>query len=154
MKTTLVSILFSLALIFPPFHLDGADQQGHQHMMAGGLPMPDYPSLPEPGKKIPIGSGYYLIYGFDKTPKLGTAIMKVEIFTGEGKRDTSLEVKADADMPSMRGAHATGDRNFMLSNKGVYLLPIPIVMPGDWEVRLTVVKDGKVIFRGRHDFNV
>jgi hypothetical protein len=63
-------------------------------------------------------------------------------------------VKAEADMPSMRGAHATGDRPFVLSKKGDYLLPINIVMPGDWEIKLTVMRDGKVVARGRYNFNV
>ncbi len=110
--------------------------------------------MPEPGKKVAIGSDRYIIYGFDKKPKLGTVIMKVQVFTKEGKKDTSLEVKADAGMPSMRGAHETGDRPFTLSNKGDYLLPINIVMPGDWEIRLTLLKEGKVIFRGRYNFDV
>ena len=39
---------------------------------------------------------------FDKKSKMGIVIMKVEIFSMEGKRDTPLEVKADAGMPSMR----------------------------------------------------
>ena len=110
--------------------------------------------MPDPGKKVPIGNGYYLIYGFDKRPKLGMVIVKVEVFTGEGKKDTTLEMKADAGMPSMSGAHETGDRAFTLSNKGDYLLPINIVMPGDWEIRLSVIKEGKVIFRGRYNFDV
>ncbi len=113
-----------------------------------------YPPMPEPGKKVPFANGYYLIYGFDKKPKLGPSVMKVEIFTAEGKKDTSFEVKADAGMPSMKGAHEMGDKTFSISKKGDYLLPIPIVMPGDWEVRFTVMKEGKVIFRGRHNFNV
>lgn len=127
---------------------------GHQMKGMGAAPMPEYPPLPAPGRKVPIGDGYYLIYGFDKSLKMGTVIMKVEVFTAEGKKDTSLEVKADADMPSMRGAHATGDRAFKLSRKGDYLLPIAIVMPGYWEIKLTVLKGGKVIFRGRYNFNV
>jgi len=113
-----------------------------------------YPSMPGPGKKVPIGSDYYLIYGFDKKPKLGTVIIKVEIFDKEGKKDTSFEVKADSGMPSMKGHHDTGDRPFKLSKRGDYLLPIDIVMPGDWEVRLTLLKDGKVIFRGSYQFDV
>ena len=113
-----------------------------------------YPSMSGPGKKVPIGNDYYLIYGFDRTPKLGTVIMKVEIFDKEGKKDTSFEVKADSGMPSMKGAHDTGDRPFKLSKKGDYLLPIDIVMPGDWEVRLTILKEGKVIFRGSYQFDV
>jgi len=115
---------------------------------------PVYPSMPAPGKKVPIGSDYCLIYGFDKKPKPGTLIIKVEIFTKDGKKDTSLEVKADTGMPSMKGAHETGDRPFKLSKKGDYLLPIDIVMPGDWKVRLTLLKEGKIIFRGSHQFDV
>ena len=121
---------------------------------SGTSQMPAYPSMPEPGKKIPIGNDYYFIYGFDKKPKLGTLIMKVQIYTAGGKKDTSLEVKADVGMPSMRGAHETGDRSFKLSKNKDYLLPIDIVMPGDWEIRLTILKDGRVIFRGSYQFDV
>jgi hypothetical protein len=110
--------------------------------------------MPGPGKKVAVGSDYYLIYGFDKKPKLGAVILKVEIFTKEGKKDTSFEVKADAGMPSMKGAHDTGDRPLKLSQKGDYLGPISIVMPGDWEIRLTLAKEGKVIFRGSYQFDV
>jgi hypothetical protein len=115
---------------------------------------PVYAPMPGPGKKVPIGGGYYLIYGFEKKPVMGTNIMRLEIYTAEGKKDTGFEAKADADMPSMRGAHGTGDKAFVVSKKGDYLLPIPIVMPGDWEVRLIILKEGKVIFRGRYNFDV
>ena len=54
----------------------------------------------------------------------------------------------------MRGAHETGDQALKLSKRGDYLLPINIVMPGDWEIRLTINKDGKVIFRGSYKFDV
>jgi hypothetical protein len=141
-------VLVVLAIFLSPVTICGADPRGNDPGIA------NVAQMPEPGRKVPVGSGYYLIYGFDKKPKLGTAIMKVEIFNEEGGKDTSLEVLGDADMPSMRGAHATGDRPFRLSRKGDYLLPIPIVMPGQWEVTVTVVKGGKAIFRGRHLFNV
>jgi hypothetical protein len=144
-RRCLFFILLPLMLSLSPLLLYG---EVHQ------VQKPAYPSIPEPGKKVPVGSGHYLIYGFDKKPKLGTVIMKVEIFTSDGRKDTSLEVKADAGMPSMRGAHETGDRAFRLSRKGDYLLPISIVMPGDWEIRFTVLKDGKVIFSGRYNFDV
>ena len=79
---------------------------------AGSEKTPAFPTMAKPGKQVHLPDGSYLIYGFDKKPKLGTVIMKVEIFTAEGKKDTSLEVKADAGMPSMRGAHETGDQPF------------------------------------------
>jgi hypothetical protein len=110
--------------------------------------------LPKPGEKIPLGAKYYFIYGFEKPPKLGTAIMRVEIFNRDGKRDTSFIVKGDVDMPSMRGVHSTGDKEFALSAKGIYLLPVPLVMPGDWEFRFTFVEKGKMVFRGAYLFDL
>jgi hypothetical protein len=152
-------ILISLVIIVGWLPPRAESQQGHKSKSEGGSTVsgretPAYPSMPGPGKKVPLGSDYYLIYGFDKKPKLGTVIVKVEIFTKEGKKDTSFEVKADAGMPSMKGAHDTGDRPLKLSKKGDYLGPIDIVMPGDWEIRLTLSKEGKVIFRGSYQFDV
>ena len=151
-----ILILFIISLSgFPQY---AGSQQGHPSKggstVSGGGQSPAYPSMPGPGKKVSVGSDYYLIYGFDKKPKLGTVIMKVEIFSKEGKKDTSFEVKADAGMPSMKGAHETGEKPFALSKKGDYLLPIDVVMPGGWEIRLTLSKAGKVIFRGSHQFDV
>ena len=124
------------------------------HQLSAEMKVPDYPVMPEPGKKVQLGDGNYLIYKFDKQPKLGTVIIKVEIFNSKDKKDTSMEITGDAGMPSMRGAHDTGDKPFVLSNKGAYLLPVNIVMPGEWEIKLTVKKAGKVIFRGSHRFDV
>lgn len=117
-------------------------------------PQAEYQNLAKPGKKIPLGSDYYFTYGFDKPPKLGTAIMRVEIFDRAGKPDRSFVVKGDVDMPSMRGAHSSGDKNFSLSSKGVYLLPVRLVMPGDWEFRFTFVKNGKQVLRGAYLFDL
>jgi len=147
---------FLLALVIfivwlPPY---AESQRGPMSKSGSTEQTAAYPPMPGPGKKVSVGSDHYIVYGFDKKPKLGTLIMKVEIFTKEGKKDTSFEAKADADMPSMRGAHGTGDRPFKLSNKGDYLLPIDIVMPGDWEIKLTLFKEGKAIFKGSYQFNV
>jgi hypothetical protein len=120
---------------------------------AGGQE-PVFATMPAPGQKVPIGNDAYLIFGFAKKPKLGPVIVKVEIFTGNGNKDTSFEVLADSGMPSMRGAHETGELPLKLSKKGAYLWPVNIVMPGDWEIRITVKKDGKVIFRGSYQFDV
>jgi hypothetical protein len=113
-----------------------------------------FPSLPKPGTKVPIDANCHFTYGFVKEPKIGTAIMRVEVFTRDGKRDTSFLVKGDADMPSMRGAHSAGEKEFSLSGNGVYLLPVRLVMPGDWEIRFTFVKDGRVVFRGAYLFDL
>jgi len=155
----IVLLLVVLSLLYLPFSAES--QQSHKmhgaEVAAASTTekAPAYIPMPGPGKKVPIlGTDYYLTYGFDKKPKLGTVILKVEVFNKDGKKDTSMGIKADAGMPSMKGAHDMGDQPMKLSNKGDYLLPINIVMPGDWEIRLTVLKDGKSIFMGSYQFDV
>jgi len=143
-----------LVIVFPLWLPLDAGSQGHKSGHGAAGPAVVYPPMSGPGKKVQIGNDFYLIYNFDKKPKLGTVIMKVEVFAKDGKKDTSFEVKADSGMPSMRGAHESGDRSFKLSNKGDYLLPIDIVMPGGWEIRLSLLKEGKIIFRGSYQFEV
>jgi len=160
-KTTsnlLIIPLVLLALILPCSPLHAAMNEGHQMKVAAGGAgtgqAPAFAAMAGTGKKVSIGNGAYLIYGFDKKPKMGTVIMKVDVYTPDGKRDTSLEVLGDSGMPSMRGAHETADQPFKLSRKGEYLLPVNIVMPGEWEIRMSIKKGGKVIFRGSHKFDV
>jgi hypothetical protein len=122
---------------------------------AGAPPPPDqYVSLPRPGEKIPLTAEYSFVYGFQKPPKRGTAILKIRVFTAAGQPDTSLTVHAQADMPSMRGAHASGYRELALSKQGEYIFPAELVMSGQWEIRLIFLKHGKVIFRGSHTFTI
>ena len=114
----------------------------------------DYSPLPKPGAKVPLGKDHYFIFGFTQSPKLGNAVMRVEIFTLDGKRDRSFTVFGDADMPSMRGAHSSGRKPFALSNKGAFLLPVQLVMPGDWEIRFTFEKNGETVSRGVYLFDL
>lgn len=149
-----LSLMATLVLPLPLFAESMRDKPKAKKEASSSAAPASYPSMPSPGKKVPVGKDYYLIYGFDKKPKLGTIIMKIELYTADGKRDTSLEILGDSGMPSMRGAHETGEQLFRISKKGDYLLPINIVMPGDWEVRLTIKKKGTVLFRGSHQFNI
>lgn len=156
MKYCLPILFFivSFYLSKPLFSAEHLGKDSKSTKEAGASQKPVFLPMPAPGKKVTLENGYYLIYGFDKRPKLGTIILKVEIYDTAGKKDTSLQVKADAGMPSMRGAHETGDRAFTLSKKGDYLLPINIVMPGDWEIRISVIKNNNPIFLGRYNFDI
>jgi hypothetical protein len=106
------------------------------------------------GQKNWIGDQYYFVYDFDKKPQMGTIIMKIQVFSKEGKQDSSFEITGSADMPSMRGAHSTGDQPFRLNHKGDYLLPVNVVMPGEWELVLIFQKEKKSIYSGSVRFNV
>jgi hypothetical protein len=143
-------LVISLVLISSPGASDSATYAGP----SPALRVKDFQQLPKPGAKIPLDSDTYFVFSFTKPPKLGIAIMRVEVFHRDGRRDTSFLVKGDMDMPSMRGAHAMGDKAFALSAKEQYLLPVNLVMPGDWEFRFTFEKNGKTVFRGIYLFDL
>ncbi len=44
--------------------------------------------LSKPGQKHWIGEAYYFVYNFDKRPQMGTIIMKIQVFTKDGKQDS------------------------------------------------------------------
>jgi hypothetical protein len=113
-----------------------------------------YKPLPGPGKKCWINEELYFTYKFSEKPKMGTAILVVQVFNKNGDKLTPFLIKGRSDMPSMRDAHDSGDQEFKLNKKNDYLLPVNIVMPGDWEVRLTFLKDGKPLFYGSLTFDV
>lgn len=115
---------------------------------------PVFQDLPKSGKKCWIGEVNYFTWEFDKTPKMGTAILIVKLYDKDGKRVSDLAVTGRSDMPSMRGAHDSGEVAFKTNRAGDYLLPVSVVMPGDWEVLLTFSRNGIVIFRGRIAFDV
>jgi hypothetical protein len=132
-----------------------ARMQHHAIMMDSAMTeKPVFADLPGEGKKCWIGDSLYFTYKFDKKPKLGTAFLKVQLFEKAGAQVTSLDVVGASDMPSMRGAHDSGNVAFKLNKKGDYLMPVNVVMPGEWEVLLTFLKGEEPLFRGRITFKV
>jgi hypothetical protein len=127
-------------------------------VLAAALPVraeePKYEPLPGEGKTCKIGTDYSFVYAFNQKPQLGIAILKLQVTDKDGKQVTSLKLTGDAGMPSMRGHHDTGPVEFKLNKKGDYLLPVDVVMPGGWDVRLEFSKDGQVIYRGSINFDV
>lgn len=115
---------------------------------------PEFKDLPGPGKKCWIGEVQYFTYEFTTAPKMGTAILRIELFDKSGAKVTDLDVVGRADMPDMRGAHDSGEVPFKLNKKGDYLMPVNIVMPGEWEVRVTFSRNKIDLFRGRLTFTV
>jgi hypothetical protein len=142
-------LFFGLVALLMPA-LVPAETMATEQRAPGAADTEQYPVLPKPGAKVPLGEGHYFTYGFDRPPKLGTVILKVQVFSAAGQQDALFDVQADADMPKMRGAHATGFQEFKVSKKRDYLLPVTLVMPGEWEIRLRFLRDGRPVFRGSH----
>lgn len=113
-----------------------------------------YVSLGDTGHKTAIGKDLFVTYDFDKKPAMGMVIVKIRVFNNRGDKIKSLKIAGDSGMPSMRGAHDSGEILFKLNKKGDYLLPVNVVMPGDWEIRVKFMKDKKVIFYGAIRFDV
>lgn len=105
------------------------------------------------GKKHLLPDGSWFTWKFDKKPQLGTAIMKVRIYSASGVQETACEVFGEAGMPSMP-YHDTGPIKFQLNKKGDYLLPVDVVMAGEWAVVIRIKRSGKEIFSGKVIFNV
>jgi hypothetical protein len=110
-------------------------------------------ALPGYGKKVWIGQDFYFTYKFDKKPKMGTSIIKVMLFDKKNKQVKDWEVTGKSGMPSMSGAH-DAEAAFKLNKKGDYLLPVNFVMPGEWEIKLTFKKGGRVVYLGSFMLNV
>jgi hypothetical protein len=110
-------------------------------------------ALPGYNKKAWINKDLYFTYNFDKKPKMGPAVLKVQMFNKSGKKVQGWEISGKTGMPSMSGAH-DAEAAFKLNKKGDYLLPVNFVMPGEWEVKLTFKKDGKVLYLGSFKLNV
>lgn len=121
---------------------------------AGQEGEPVFQDLPKAGKKCWIGEVNYFTWEFDKIPKMGMSVLIVKLYDKDGRRVSDLAITGRSDMPSMRGGHDSGEVAFKTNKAGDYLLPVNVVMPGDWEVLLTFSRNGIVIFRGRLTFDV
>jgi hypothetical protein len=156
-----IAVLIAMSALAVGLTASAAAQQAASCCNTPGL-TPSGPQNQEPvfldlaksGKKCWIGEVNYFTWEFDKTPKMGTSILIIKLYDRDGKRVTGVAIAGQSDMPSMRGAHDSGEVAFKNNKAGDYLLPVNVVMPGDWEVRLTFSRNGIVIFRGKVTFGV
>lgn len=143
-------IFLSLAAALTP----AAGKNRHETPLGQPSQSLDFKELPAAGKNCPIDDQFFFVYEFTAEPKLGTAILRVRIFDKHGEKIAVFKVIGRSDMPSMSGGHDSGDQEFKLNRKNDYLLPVNIVMPGEWEVRLTFSRGDAPVFRGSFRFNV
>ena len=115
---------------------------------------PAYVKLPGFDKKFQV-EGYTVSYRFVKRPQMGTIILRVQVFNADKKQVKPFEITGEFGMPSMRGAHDSGVQPFKTNVKGDYLLPVSVVMRGEWEVKLVFAdKDKKPVYCGVFKFSV
>lgn len=110
-------------------------------------------ALAASGEKILLPDGGWFTWQFAEKPKLGTAIAKVQVFDKSGARVTPYEVAGEYGMPSMR-YHDSGPVKFQLNKKGDYLLPVNIVMAGEWELKIRVMNAKEKLYEGAVLFTI
>lgn len=115
---------------------------------------PVFKELPGQKKKCWVDENTYFLYEFTEKPRMGTAILRIQVMDKKGEKLSSFKILGRYDMLSMAGAHDSGEQQFKLNKKNDYLLPVNLVMPGEWEVKLTFLKDDLPVFRGRFKFDV
>ena len=93
------------------------------------------------GSGTTAGSEYVIKHEWPKKPKVGDYTLKVNLVDNAGAPVKDAYVVVSYDMPSMRGAHAT-TADMKQNTSGDYLLPIHFAMRGDWEIVVSVMKDG------------
>lgn len=106
------------------------------------------------GKENPLPGGGWFTWEFDRKPAMGTAVFKIRVFDKTGAQVSTLKALGEVDMPSMRGHHSSGPVEFKLNKKKDYLLPVNIVMRGEWEVAVTISQGDRVVYRGYTRFRV
>lgn len=95
------------------------------------------------GGNVPAGTEAaenYFSYEFVERPKVGEVILKLTL--ADKADGEAVRAFAEYDMPSMRGHHASGKVEFRRNRAGDFVLPIHFAMRGDWEIVLTLEKDG------------
>ena len=105
------------------------------------------------GERNELPGGGWFTWKFAEKPKLGTMIVKVQVFNAEGKQETTCALVGESGMPSMP-YHDSGPVKFQLNKKGDYLLPVDVVMPGEWAVVIRVRRNAKELYAGKVLFNI
>ena len=105
-------------------------------------------ALPAEGDKAPLPEGGWFTWQFAEKPKLGTAVLKVQVFDKNGAKVRPYDLVGEFGMPAMR-YHDSGPVPFKLNKKGDYLLPVELVMAGEWEVVIRVRQGKAELYAGK-----
>jgi hypothetical protein len=140
--------LIALILVLPLFGQHcGSCQVADNSKTSGTITLPT-PKLLTANKAEWISNDYYVKYTWQKKPKIGTDLLFVEVYGKDKKKVKDLSITADAYMPSMRGAHDTGDKPLKLNKNDKYVIDVNFMMAGEWGIDLKFAKNGKVFAVG------
>jgi hypothetical protein len=112
------------------------------------------PQVLKSGERFTVSEGITGEWEFSQKPQIGMVIVKIQLFDKNDVKISSLSITGDSGMPSMPGSHDTGDVAFKLNKAKNYLLPVNVVMPGDWAVKLIFSEGETILLRAVIRFDV
>ncbi len=104
-------------------------------------------------ERMALPDGGWFTWRFAEKPKLGTPIARVQVFDKSGAQAAAYDVIGEYGMPSMR-YHDSGPVKFQVNKKGDYLLPVNIVMAGEWELKIRIMKGTEKLYEGAVFFTI
>ncbi|HOZ01080.1 MAG TPA: FixH family protein [Candidatus Syntrophosphaera sp.] len=158
MKSAITLLLAIIALL--PIALNAQCENCQNHQMVGnqkanaGTKTIVKHIFTSQNKNYWVSEDKYISYKWQSKPKIGTNMLLVTVYSKGKKINNDLILTANSYMPSMRGAHDTGDQPMMVNKKKTYVIPVNLVMLGDWEVELNFRQNGKIIYTGYIQLNL
>ena len=150
----LISALFCAACNKEPAKTTAEPSRAAMSADRSAVPPPvTLPDLTPQGEKNMLPGGGWFTWKFSEKPKLGAVIVKVQVFDKDGKQGTPYTITGDSGMPEMP-AHDANGVIFQLNKKGDYLMPVNIVMTGEWRVIIKVKTDKTEIYAGKAIFSL
>ena len=101
--------------------------------------------LSNPNKAQWISKDYYILYDWNKKPKIGTSILSIKVFDKSKKPVTDLAITADVNNTSQKDTKATGDIALKPNKKDEFIIPVNFLSQGNWEILLKFAKGDKAL---------
>ena len=154
MKKNIAALILIPALFCAACNKEAAKPAAEQPAPAAAAAPDAGPAdLAPQGEKNMLPGGGWFTWKFSEKPKLGTVIVKVQVFDKDGKQGAPYTITGDSGMPEMP-AHDANAVKFQLNKKGDYLMPVNIVMTGEWRVIIRVKTDKTEIYAGKVLFSL
>jgi hypothetical protein len=115
---------------------------------------PVWEAIKGPGKKNRIADKIHFTFKPTEKPKVGTVNLRVQILDKTEKKDKTWVLKGAVSLAGEAVPPESAFKTFTRNKAGLYVLPLTIAKSGQWEFRLIIQRDGKIVYRGMVKFVV
>ncbi len=106
------------------------------------------------GKKNRIGDKVFFTFKPGEKPKVGSFNIRVQVIDKSPKKDKAWTLKGAVSLAGQAVPADAAFKPFDPKKARLYVLPLTIGKPGQWEFRMIILRDGKVVYRGLAKFAI